>query len=105
MAAQEQALSINVMRCKIFNLPVSSLCRLCGAADENVDHLISSCHYIAQSQYKKHHNIVASYIHWMLSWNNGFSVVEKWWQHKPEDVLESSNCKSCRILPFTYVRI
>ena len=29
----------------------------------------------------------------MLSWNNGFSVVEKWWQHKPEDVLESSNCK------------
>ena len=93
MAAQEQALSTNVMRSKIFNLPVSSLCRLCGAADETMDHLISSCHYIAQSQYKKRHDIVASYIHWMLSQNNGFSVVEKWWQHKPEDVLESSNCK------------
>ena len=37
--------------------------------------------------------IVSSYIHWMLSRNNGFSVVEKWWQHKPKDVLESNNCK------------
>ena len=93
MAAQEQALSSNVMRSKIFNLPVSSLCRLCGATDETVDPLISSCHYVAQSQYKKRHNTVASYIHWMLSQNNGFSIVEKWWQHKPEDVLKSSNRK------------
>ena len=69
------------------------MCRLCSAADETVDHLISSCLYIAQSQYKKCHNIVAFYIHWMLSWNSDFSVVEKWWQHKSEDVLKSSNCK------------
>ena len=55
MTAQEQALSTNVMRSKNFNLPVSSLCRLCGSADETMDHLISSCHYIAQSQYKKYH--------------------------------------------------
>ena len=65
------------MRSKIFNLPVSSLCRLCSATDETVDHLISSCYYIAQSQYKKRHGIVAFYIHWMLSQNSGFSVVEK----------------------------
>ena len=69
------------------------MCRLCNAADETVDHLISSCLYIAQSQYKKRHDIVAFYIHWMLSWNSDFSVVEKWWQHKSEDVLKSSNCK------------
>ena len=75
MADQEQAPSTKVIRSKIFNLLVSSLCRLCSAADETqdetVDHLISFCHYIAQSQYKKCHDIIESYIHWMLSWNSG----------------------------------
>ena len=92
MAAQEQALSTSVVKSKIFNLPISSLCRLCGAVDESVDHLVSSS-YIAQSHYKKHHNVVASYIHWMLPRNAGFSVTEKWWKHIPEHTLKSSDCK------------
>ena len=81
------------MKKKIYNLPVSSLCRLCSAADETVDHLVNSCPYIAQLQYKRRHDVVAPYIHWIsvIAWNAGLSVTEKWWQHKPEDVLENSS--------------
>jgi len=28
----------------------------------------------------------------MLSRNAGFSVTEKWWMHKPQNILENSNC-------------
>jgi len=51
----------------------SPLCHLCNSAEETVDHLVSSCPYIAQTEYKKWHDQVARYIHWKLSW---FSVVE-----------------------------
>jgi len=63
----EQAITTNVMNNKIFKLPVLPLCRLCQSADKTIDHIISSCSYIAQSQYNKRHDLVASYIHWNLA--------------------------------------
>ena len=39
-AAREQALSTNAIKAHIYNLPCSLKCRLCGIADETVDHLI-----------------------------------------------------------------
>ena len=76
--AQEQALTTNVMRAKIFHLDHSSLCRLCNSADETVDHLISSFSYIAQTEYKKHHDQVARFIHWKLAELHRFDVVSQW---------------------------
>ena len=63
MAAQEQALTTNVIKSQIFHLPVSTLCRFCHSADETIDHFISSCTFLVQSHYKKRHNVVASYMH------------------------------------------
>jgi len=62
-AAQEQAVTTNIMKRRIFHLDVSPLCRLCGAADETINHLINSCSYIAQTAYKKRHDLVAKFIH------------------------------------------
>ena len=56
-------------------LPVSSLCCLCHSADETIDHLISSCSFIAQSHYKKRHDVVALYIHWKLTSDAEFEAV------------------------------
>ena len=92
-AAQEQAITTNVMNKKIFKLSVSPLCRLCHSADETIDHLISSCSYIAQTQYKKRHDLVASYVHWNLAKIAGFYVHEQWWKHVPEKVLDNSDWK------------
>ena len=39
----------------IFHQAGSGSCRLCGGADETVDHLLTSCSIIAQSYYKKRH--------------------------------------------------
>ena len=93
MAAQEQALATNTIKNKIHHLPVSPLCHLCHSCDETVDHLISSCSYIAQSQYKARHDQVASFVHWQLCKSVGFGVVNKWWNHLPEKVLSNSTCK------------
>ena len=84
LAAQEQTITTNVMSNKIFKLPVSSLCRLCHSADKTIDHLVSSCSYIAQSQYKKRHDLVVSYIHWNLTKLAGFYVHGKLWNQVPE---------------------
>ena len=93
MAAQEQALATNVVKSRIHQLPVSPLCRLCHSCDETVDHLTSSCSYIAQSQYKARHDQVALFVHWHLCKSVGFDVVDKWWNHLPMRVLSTSHCK------------
>jgi len=92
--AQEQALTTNVMRAKIFHLDHSPLCCLCNSADEMVDHLVSSCSYIAQTDYKRQHVIdqVARYIHWKLAEQFGFEVVDQWWKHSPQQVMVNTSC-------------
>ena len=83
LAAQKKMITTDVVNSKIFKLSVSPLCRLCHSADEATDHLISSCSYIAQTQYKKRHDLGASYIHWNLAKLAGLCVHEQWWKHVP----------------------
>ena len=52
-AAQEQAITINVMSNEIFKFSLPPFCRLCCSADKTIDHLICSGLYIAQTQYKR----------------------------------------------------
>ena len=67
LAAQEQALSTNAIKANIFRMLCSPKCRLCGCADETVDHLVSSCSYLVQREYKGRHDAVASLVHWRLA--------------------------------------
>ena len=87
MAAQEQALTTNIIKNRIHHLSVSPLSRLCHSCDETVDHLISGCSHLAQSQYKARHDQVASLVHWHLRKSAGIDVVGKWWNHTPERVV------------------
>jgi len=92
-AALEQALSTNAMKAYIYRLPFSSRFRLCGCADETVDHLVSCCSYLVQREYKGRHDAVASLIHWTLAKEMKFPVHECWWKHSPCGVLDNDNCK------------
>ena len=53
--------------------------------------IIDAC---LQTQYKKRHNLVASFIHWNLAKLARFCVHEQWWKHVPEKVLNNSDWKN-----------
>ena len=93
MAAQDQALRTNAIKCKIDKTSSSSMCRLCGDREETVDHLVSSCSKIAQTDYKERHNKVAAMLHWNLCKKYGLPVTDKWWEHKAENVLQNDEVK------------
>jgi len=66
-AAQKQALPTNIIKNKIYGqTDISPLYRLCGHSNEAIDHLTTSCSYIAQTAYKHKHDKVAKFLHWKL---------------------------------------
>ena len=66
---------------------------MCGQSNETVDHLTSSCSYIAQTAYKHRHDQVAKFIHWKLLAKYSIDVGSCWWKHQPSPVVENSQCK------------
>ena len=92
-AAQEQALSTNAIKANIYKMPCSAKCRLCGIMDETIDHLVSSCSYLAQKEYKRRHDCIASLVHYMLAKQSGFTVPEVWWRYSPPRVCDNSEYK------------
>ena len=82
------------MRNAVYGENVESICRVCGAADETVAHIVSECSKLAQKEYKQvRHDNVAKMLHWKLCEKWGFNGAEKWYIHQPEKFLESENCK------------
>ena len=70
-----------------------SKCRLCKEKEETVDHLVSTCSKIAQTDYKERHNKVASMLHWNLCKKYHLPAADKWWEHKIEKVLQNNEAK------------
>ena len=93
VAAQDQALSTNAIKVNVYKQKGSPMCRLCGLKEETVDHLVSSCSKIAQTDYKGRHDRVAAFLHWSLCKQYGFARAENWWTHRAEKVLENDRCK------------
>ena len=92
--AQEQALSKNAIKANIYKMPCSAKCHLCGTMDETIDHLVSSCYsYLAQREYKRRHDCIASLVHYTSAKQPGFVVPEVWWRYSPPRVRENSECK------------
>ena len=86
MAAQEQAIRTNLIKAKIDKTQQESKCRMCGQADESVNHILSECSKMAQKEYKRRHDLVGKNVHWEVSKRYGFDVKEKWYEHEPEAV-------------------
>ena len=64
MAAQEQAICTNVIKAKIDKTQEESKCRMCGRVDETVNHVLSECSKMAETEYKRRHDWVGKRIHW-----------------------------------------
>ena len=78
VAAQDQALCTRNLRNAVYGENVESICRVCGAADETVAHIVSECSKLAQKEYKQvRHDNVAKMLHWKLCEKWGFNKAEK----------------------------
>ena len=66
IAAQDQALRTNYRKATIEKSTNILMCRLCKEKEETVSHIVSECSKIAQTEYKKRHDRVATTIHWAL---------------------------------------
>jgi hypothetical protein len=73
---------------------VNNKCRICGTEGETIEHIISSCTVLAQSEYKKRHDIFAKIIDMNLAVK--FNLLKDTHPHyiyKPESCLENDNYK------------
>ena len=105
ITAQDQALRTNAIKAKIDKVTEDSKCRSCKEKDETIDHLISSCSKIAQTDYKVRHNKVASMLYWNLCKKYHLSASEKWWEHNVEKVLQMKKSKFSGTLKFKQTNI
>ena len=58
-----------------------------------INHLLSECPKLAQTEYKRRHDNVAKGVHWDLCKHYGVERGDKWYEHVPEPVVESSDVK------------
>ena len=93
IAAQDQALRTNYRKAKVEKSTNISMCRLCKEKEETVSHIVSECSKIAQTEYKKRHDRVATTIHWALCKKYGLPHTEKWYDHRAEPVMENEHIK------------
>jgi hypothetical protein len=69
-------------------------CRICGTEGETIEHIISSCTVLAQSEYKKHHDIFAKIIHMNLAVKfNLLKNTQPHYSYTPESCLENDSYK------------
>jgi hypothetical protein len=67
-------------------------CRICGTERETIEHIISSCTVLSQSEYKKRHDIFAKIIHMNLAVKfNLLKSTQQHYSYTPESCLENDN--------------
>ena len=56
--------------------------------EETVDHVLSACPTIVNTEYLQRHDQVISFTHWILCKNFNHPHTEKWYEHTPQPVTE-----------------
>ena len=69
LAAQDQCISTWAYQSRILNNSADSNCRLCAEREETVDHIVSACPTIVNTEYLQKYDWVDSFIHWILCKN------------------------------------
>ena len=92
-SAQEQSLRTNYTKLHIDKTSDTPLCRMCGDKGETISHLVSECAKLAEREYKRRRDNVVRYIHWLLAEKSGFDRAAKWYEQKPDGVLENEDFK------------
>jgi len=92
IAAQDQAISTRYFQANIIKNGSDPNCRFCGQFQETVDHITSGCPMLAKTEYLRRHDKVAAYLHWHICKHNNIPVTEKWYEHRPDTVIDTTDC-------------
>ena len=93
VAAQDQVLPTRWRKATVEKVIANPMCRVCGEKPETIMHILSECKCLAQREYKKRHDRIASEVHWYLCKENGLEHAEKSYDHRAEEVIEDENIK------------
>ena len=61
--------------------------------DETVQHILCTCPKLAQTEYKKRHDVVGRVIQGELCKEYGVECCDKWYEHSPKSVEENEEVK------------
>jgi len=88
---QDQCLRTRNYSRHILYESIDEKCRLCHHSTETLDHFLSSCKVLAQTEYIVRHtrNTVAKYIHWCICKASNCECSSAWWNHQLLSVLHS----------------
>ena len=67
----------------------NSKCGQCGDRDETINHIISECRKLAQTEYKARHDWMGKVINWEMCKKLKFDHANKWYMHNSAPVLEN----------------
>ncbi|XP_068707858.1 uncharacterized protein [Montipora foliosa] len=66
---------------------------MCGSHDETVQHILYSCPKLAQTEYKKRHDVVGRVVHWELCKEYGLECSDKWYEHSLKSIEKNEEVK------------
>ena len=90
LAAQDQCLPTKYRRTMITEEMNDKTCRMCGAADEHIMHILAGCKIMASNEYLHRHDRLGTYIHWRLCQHYEMpNTADQWYQHVPAPVITS----------------
>ena len=84
---------INHMKARIERTQQNNKCRLCGARDETITHIISECSKLAQKEYTTRHEWVGKVIYWEMCNKFKFDHTNKWYMLKPASLKKNDTDK------------
>ena len=70
---------------------IDNKCRMCGGYAETVGHLVSACSTLAQTEYKRRHDMMGKRVYWEVCGNLGLSRSKLWYEEVPDGVRKSDN--------------
>ena len=98
MAAQEQALNTRAVAQDIYHTAQDPRCRLCKHA-ETAAHITSGCSKLAETEYTKRHNNVASIIYRVICAEYHLEHSKNWWVESEKVVRNNYAMKAYDSVP------
>ena len=75
--AQDQTISTNYFKNKIFKEEIESKCRLCTKLEKTIEHFTSGCPILAKNEYLMRHDKVCIHLHYSICKALGNETTEK----------------------------